>query len=96
MWSKRSIKNVASRTNSINETIDFITKKDTVSENKVDVFEHYKTECINTLSEAWENADVAVRMKLTEMKDRISKKMFSELTVDDDIKYMKELIETVK
>jgi hypothetical protein len=96
MWSKRSIKNVANRTNSINETIDFITKKDTVSENKVDVFEHYKTECINTLSEAWENADAAVRMKLTEMKDRISKKMFSELTADDDIKYMKELIETVK
>ena len=90
MWSKRSIKNVAKRTNSINETINFITKNDTTSEDKAEVFEQYKTKCINTLSEAWENADAAVRMKLTEMKDRISRKMFSELTVDDDIKYMKE------
>ena len=96
MWGKRSIKNVATMTNSINETIDFITKKPVTEENKAEVFEQYKTECINTLTEAWENADAAVRMKLTEMKDRISNKMFSELTVDDDIKYMKELIETVK
>ena len=74
-----------------------MTKKHTeTGESKEEMFEHYKNECINTLTEAWENADSAVRIKLTEVKDRISKKSFSELTVDDDIKYMKELIETVK
>lgn len=97
MWNKRSVKRVAERTRMVNETVDFMTKKRTeTGESKEEMFEHYKNECINTLTEAWENADSAVRIKLTEVKDRISKKSFSELTVDDDIKYMKELIETVK
>lgn len=96
MWGRRSIKNVASLTNSINETIDFITKKTGESENKEEVFEQYKVECMNLLDEAWKNADANVRIKLTEMKDRISKKTFSEITVDNDIKYLKELIDTVR
>lgn len=96
MWRKRSIKNVASRANSINETIDFITKNDAVSENKEEVFEQYKNQCINSINEAWENADTDVKLKLTEIKDRISKKAYSELTVDEDVKYMKELIDTIK
>ena len=51
---------------------------------------------MNLLDEAWKNADANVRIKLTEMKDRISKKTFSEITVDNDIKYLKELIDTVR
>lgn len=92
---KKTIKNTAARLKSLNEAVEFLSKKSN-DESKEDVFEHYKTECINSINEAWEGADVNVRMKLTEMKDRISKKMYSELTVDDDIKYMKELIETVR
>ena len=95
MWGKRSIKNVASKTNSINETIKK-KKKKSVENNKEDVFEHYKNECISSINEAWESADTNVRLKLTEIKDRISKKSYSELTADDDIKYMMELINTVK
>jgi hypothetical protein len=30
------------------------------------------------------------------MKDKLSKKEYSELTADEDIKYMKELINTIK
>lgn len=92
---KKTIKNTAARLKSLNEAVDFLSMKEN-NKSKEDVFEHYKTECINSINEAWKGADVSVRMKLTEMKDRISKKMYSELTVDDDIKYMKELIETVK
>jgi hypothetical protein len=97
MWGKRSVQKTAERTKCINETVDFMMKKDEIpTESKEEVFEHYKNECINSLNEAWENADASVRIKLTEVKDRISKKSYSELTVDDDIKYMKELIDTVK
>lgn len=97
MWGKKTVQKTAERTKCINETVDFMTKKNEVpAESKEDVFEHYKNECINSLNEAWENADASVRIKLTEIKDRVSKKSYSELTVDDDIKYMKELINTVK
>ncbi len=96
LWGDRSIKNAANRTNSINEAIDFITRKQTVTESREDVFEEYKEKCITSINEAWETADAAVRIKLTEIRERISKKEYSELTADNDIKYMKELIETVK
>ena len=96
LWGKKSVQRVAERARVMNETVDFLKKREHCDESKEEMFEHYKNECINTLTEAWENADSAVRIKLTEMKDRISKKSFSELTADDDIKYMKELIETVK
>jgi hypothetical protein len=97
MWGKKTIQKTAERTKCINETVNFMVNKNEVpGESKEDVFEHYKNECINSLNEAWENADANVRIKLTEMKDRVSKKSYSELTVDDDIKYLKELIQTVK
>ena len=92
---KKTVRNTASRLKSLNEAVDFLSRK-SGDESKEDVFEHYKNECMTSIDEAWKVADVNVRMKLTEMKDRISKKMYSELTADDDIRYMKELIETVK
>ena len=95
IWSKRNIQNAAVRTNSINETVDFLTKKLT-PESKEKEFEKYKDECIRSIDEAWEQSDSNVRLKLTEVKDKLSKKNFSELTADEDIKYMRELIETIK
>lgn len=91
---KKSIKNTASRLNSINEAVNFLSNK--TGESKEDAFEQCKTECIKSIDEAWEQSDSAVRLKLTEMKDKLSKKEYSELTVDEDIKYMKELINTIK
>ena len=90
---KKSIKNTASRLKSINETVNFLSNK--VSESKEDMFEQCKNECIKSIDEAWEQSDNSIRLKLTEMKDKLSKKEYSELTADEDIKYMKELINTV-
>lgn len=91
---KKSIKNTASRLNSINETVNFLSTKNI--ESKEEVFERFKNECMKSIDEAWEQSDNSVRLKLTEMKDKLSKKEYSELTADEDIKYMKELINTVK
>ena len=91
---KKSIKNTASRLKSINETVNFLSNK--VSESKEDMFEQCKNECIKSIDEAWEQSDNSIRLKLTEVKDKLSKKEYSELTADEDIKYMKELINTVK
>ena len=70
-------------------------KEDVVSESKKEVFEKEKNDCIQAIDEAWEKADSTLRMKLTEIKDRLSKKEFSEITVDDDIKYINQLKETI-
>lgn len=94
MCGKKSIKNTASRLNSVNEAVNFLTKN--AGESKEDAFEQCKTECIKSIDEAWEQSDSAIRLKLTEMKDKLSKKEYSELTADEDIKYMKELINTIK
>lgn len=99
MWGKRKVGNAAERVKSMNETIDYMaSRKNTETTNSRDdeVFEECKNECINALDEAWKHSEGNVRMKLTEIKDKVSKKMFSELTVKDDIKYMRELIETIK
>lgn len=95
VWEKKTVKNAGKRTESINETVDFMSKSKQ-GKSQEDVFEECKKECINTISEAWEHADANVRLKLTEVKDRLSKKMYSELTAEDDIKYMKELMQTIK
>ena len=91
---KKSIKNTASRLNSMNEAVNFLSSGPV--ESKEDAFKQFKNECIKTIDEVWEHSDVSVRIKLTEMKDKLSKKEYSELTADDDIKYMKELIRTIK
>lgn len=95
MWGRRTIQNTAARNNSLNETIDFMTRKPS-SDTQENVFENCKNDCINAINEAWEVSDSSVRIKLTEIKDKLSKKQYSELTADDDIKYMKELINTIK
>ena len=95
VWGKKTVKNAGKRTESVNETVNFMSKS-TNEKSKEDVFEECKNECINTITEAWEHADANVRLKLTEVKDRLSKKMYSELTAEDDIKYMKELMNTIK
>ena len=95
MCSKKSIKNTASRMNSVNEAVNFLSNS--AVESKEDEFKSLKDECINTIDEAWEHhSAVEVRLRLTEMKDKLVKKEYSELTADDDIKYMKELISTIK
>lgn len=95
LWGKKTIKNAGARINSMNEAVKFLSNINP-TESKEDVFESYKNQCIKTIDEAWKESDTTVRMKLTEMKDKLSKKMYSELTADDDIKYMKELIQTIK
>lgn len=95
VWEKKTVKNAGKRTESLKETVDFMSN-DKKGKTQEDVFEECKKECIDTISEAWEHADANVRLKLTEVKDRLSKKMYSELTAEDDIKYMKELMQTIK
>ena len=69
---RKTIKNTASRLNSVNEAVNFLSKK--VEESKEDVFEQCKNECIKSIDEAWEQSDNAIRLKLTEMKDKLAKK----------------------
>lgn len=96
MWGRKSIQNAIERTRSINETVDFMSRQKNDAVSKESEFEECKNECIKTIDEAWEHSDVNIRLKLTEVKEKLSKKAYSELTADDDIKYMKELIDTVK
>lgn len=95
VWGKKSVKNAGKRTDSVNETINFMSRN-SAGESKEEAFEKCKKECIDSITEAWEHADSSVRIKLTEVKEKLSKKMYSELTADDDIKYMKELTKTIK
>ena len=66
-----------------------------VAESKKDVFEKEKESCIQAIDEAWQKADTNLRMKLTEIKDRLTRKEYSEVTADDDIKYISELKSTI-
>ena len=95
MWGRRTIQNTAARNNSIKETIDFMNRKPS-SDSQETVFENCKNDCINAINEAWEASDSNVRIKLTEIKDKLSKKQYSEITANDDIKYMRELINTIR
>ena len=101
VWGKKTVKNAGARTTSINETVNFMHSNNLpqttfTGKSSEEVFNECKDECINTIDEAWKTADSDVRFKLTEIKDRVSKKTYSELTVNDDIKYLKELTETVR
>ena len=100
LYGRVSMQNVGNIAKSLNETVDFMlgnhkaaeTSKDT----KKETFETCKKECIDTIDEAWAASDSDVRLRLTEIKEKLSKKQFSELTADEDIKYIKELTQTIK
>ena len=99
LYGRVSMQNVGAIAKSLNETVDFMSKhrNEVVEvENSESVFESCKQECMQTIDEAWEVSDSDVRLKLTEVKDKLSKKQFSEVTAENDIKYMKELIQTLK
>ena len=60
---KKSIKNTASRLNSINETVNFLSAKNI--ESKEEVFEQLENECMRKIDTAWEQCDKDVRRQPT-------------------------------
>ena len=89
----KNIKNLNEWNNRYNEIISYKTKKnDELNESK---FKEEKTRCIEAIDKAWEIADSELRIKLTEMKDRLTKKEFSSVTAEEDIKTIIELRKTV-
>lgn len=135
---KKTIKNLSTYTNKINEVSNFIEEhlpKIKISENKckdIDelteklindfnskysdkisvnesdiiktyastndkktVFEVYKTECIELIDSVINNSNEEVGQRLTEMKDKISKKIYNEETLDTDITYLIDLKNTL-
>ena len=94
-WDRKKLQNAAAMTRSLNETVEFLSRK-LDNKTKETEFEDCKNLCLKTIDEAWEQSDSNVRIKLTEVKDKLSKKMYSEVTADEDIKYMRQLIDTIK
>ncbi len=99
LYGRVSMQNVGNIAKSLNETVDFMKRGNVTEEkhaNNEELFDTYKEECLKTIDEAWESSESDVRLKLTEVKDKLSKKEYSEVTADNDIKYMQELIQTLK
>ena len=59
-------------------------------------FNQEKEECIRLIDEAWNKTeDANLRLKLTEMKSSLEKKEFSEITKENDFKFISELKKTL-
>lgn len=94
----KSVKTVAEYRRRLDEMIECMKISEAgevVTENKKAVFDRKKNDCLTAIDEAWENANGTLRMTLTEIKDRLEKKEFSEVTADEDIKYINELTKTL-
>lgn len=95
---ERNVKTLAEYKNKVNEAVDFMKEyaiAKSVNEDKKSIFFSKKTECLEAIENAWKTADSSLRLTLTEIRDRLSKKEFSEVTADEDIKYINELKATL-
>lgn len=89
----KSVKNLIEWNRRYAQVVDY--KKrigDEINEAK---FNNEKGLCIEAINKAWEVADSDLRMKLTEMKDRLEKKEFSSVTAEEDIRTIIELRKTL-
>lgn len=89
----KTVKNLVEWNNRYAQVVDYKKKLgDEINEAK---FNDEKDLCIEAINKAWETADSDLRIKLTEMKDRLEKKEFSSVTAEEDIRTIIELRKTV-
>lgn len=96
---KKSVKTISEFKSRLNETIDFMRQNSEtkeINEGKEREFTDAKKSCIEAIEKIWESAEGSLRLTLTEIKDRLSKKEFSEVTANEDIKYIRDLKNTLE
>lgn len=103
----KSLKNLVECEQKIKELKGFVSENvkkgskstsENVTESKTaqEVFCEEKEKCIKLIDEAWNQAeDSALKMKLTEMKENLINKEFSEITQENDLKFIEELKNTL-
>lgn len=94
----KSVKTLAEYKQRLIETVDYMKSfvdEKAINEDKRVTFSNEKNACMEAIENAWKTADSNLRLTLTEIKDRLSRKEFSEVTADEDIKYISELRNTL-